>query len=112
MCKVRKSPSGFAAPAQGITRIRIGAPGRRTSTRRTRISWRRRGMSQGQTTEPVALPAARASDGMFRPGRTQRETLLTARRLGGREAEEGMGDGGGGVGIQIGNERKLRRVRE
>jgi len=34
------------------------------------------------------------------------------RRLGGREEEEGMGDGGGGVGIQIGNERKLRRVRE
>ncbi len=38
-------------------------------------------MSQGQTTEPVALPAARASDGMFRPGRTQRETLLTVLRL-------------------------------
>src|SRR5882762_8389944 len=80
MWKVRKSLSGFAAPAQGITRIRIGVPGRRASTRRTRISWRR-GMSQGQTTEPVALPAARASDGMFRPGRTQRETLLTVLRL-------------------------------
>ena len=38
-------------------------------------------MGQGQTTEPVALPAARASDGMFRPGRTQRETLLTVLRL-------------------------------
>src|SRR6266403_2850474 len=81
MCKVRKSLSGPVAAARGITRIRIGALGRRTSTRRTRISWRRRGMKQGQTTEPVALPAARGSDGMFRPGRTQRETLLTVLRL-------------------------------
>ena len=38
-------------------------------------------MSQGQMTEAVALPAARASDGMFRSGRTQRETLLTVLRL-------------------------------
>src|SRR5258708_39720510 len=81
MCKVRKSLRGRVAAERGITRIRIGALGRRTSTRRTRISRRRRGMSQGQTTEPVALPAARASDGMFRPGRTQRETLLTVLRL-------------------------------
>src|SRR5258708_31336769 len=84
MCKVRKSLRGRVAAARGVTRIRIGALGRRTSTRRTRISWRRRGMSQGQTTEPVALPAARASDGMFRPGRTQRETLLTVLRLAAR----------------------------
>src|SRR5258708_16156055 len=81
MCKVRKSLGGRVAGAQEITRIQIGGLGRRTSTRRTRISWRRRGMSQGQTTEPVALPAARASDGMFRPGRKQRETLLTVLRL-------------------------------
>jgi hypothetical protein len=32
-------------------------------------------------TEAEALPAVRASDGMFRPGRTQRETLLTVLRL-------------------------------
>ena len=38
-------------------------------------------MSQGQMTEAVALPAAGASDGMFRPGRTQRETLLMVLRL-------------------------------
>jgi len=38
-------------------------------------------MSQGQMTEAVALPAMRANDGMFRPGRTQRETLLTVLRL-------------------------------
>jgi hypothetical protein len=38
-------------------------------------------MSQGQMTEAVALPAAGGSDGMFRPGRTQRETLLMVLRL-------------------------------
>ncbi len=38
-------------------------------------------MRQGQMTEAVVLPAAGASDGMFRSGRTQRETLLTVLRM-------------------------------
>jgi len=55
-------------------------------------------MSQGQTTEPVALPAARASDGMFRPGRTQRETLLTVLRLAARYEQWVTPAGVGGQG--------------
>ena len=38
-------------------------------------------MRQGQMTEAAALPGAGTSDGMFRAGRTQRETLLTVLRL-------------------------------
>ncbi len=38
-------------------------------------------MRQGQMTEAAALPAAGTSDGMFRSGRTQRETLLTVLRM-------------------------------
>ena len=38
-------------------------------------------MSQVQMTEAAALPAAGTSDGMFHPGRTQRETLLMVLRL-------------------------------
>ena len=41
-------------------------------------------MSQDQMSEPVALAPEGASDGMFRPGRTQRETLLTVLRLAAR----------------------------
>jgi hypothetical protein len=38
-------------------------------------------MSQDQMSEAVALPPVATNDGMFRPGRTQRETLLTVLRL-------------------------------
>jgi len=38
-------------------------------------------MSQGQMSEPVASPPVAENDGMFRPGRTQRETLLMVLRL-------------------------------
>jgi hypothetical protein len=38
-------------------------------------------MSQDQLSEAVALVPGGASDGMLRPGRTQRETLLTVLRL-------------------------------
>jgi hypothetical protein len=38
-------------------------------------------MSQDQMSEPVASPPVAANDGMFQPGRTQRETLLTVLRL-------------------------------
>ena len=38
-------------------------------------------MSQGQMSEVVALPPVGAGEGMFRPGLTQRETLLTILRL-------------------------------
>src|SRR5579864_1983797 len=81
MWKVRKSRRGPAAVARGITRIRIGVPGRRTSKKRSRIFRGRRGMSQGQTSEVVALPPVGADEGMFRPGVTQRETLLTVLRM-------------------------------
>jgi hypothetical protein len=42
---------------------------------------RRRAMSQDQMSEAVASLPVVASDGMFRPGRTQRETLLMVLRL-------------------------------
>jgi len=38
-------------------------------------------MSQGQMCEAAALPPGAASEGMFRPGVTQRETLLMVLRL-------------------------------
>jgi hypothetical protein len=38
-------------------------------------------MSQDQMSEPVASPPVAANDGLFRPGRTQRETLLMVLRL-------------------------------
>src|ERR1700674_5928373 len=38
-------------------------------------------MSQDQMSEGVALVPEGANDGMFRPGKTQRETLLTVLRL-------------------------------
>jgi hypothetical protein len=38
-------------------------------------------MSRDQMTETVTLPPRGATDGMFRPGGTQRETLLTVLRL-------------------------------
>jgi hypothetical protein len=38
-------------------------------------------MSQGHMSEAVASPPVAASDGIFRPGVTQRETLLTVLRL-------------------------------
>ena len=38
-------------------------------------------MSQDQMSEAVASAPVAASDGMFRPGRTQRETLLMVLRL-------------------------------
>ena len=38
-------------------------------------------MSQDHMSEAVASPPVAANDGMFRPGRTQRETLLTVLRL-------------------------------
>jgi len=38
-------------------------------------------MSQDQISEAVASPPVAASDGIFRPGVTQRETLLTVLRL-------------------------------
>src|ERR1700676_3584774 len=41
-------------------------------------------MSQDQMSEAVASPPVAASDGMFRPGRTQRETLLMVLRLAGQ----------------------------
>ncbi|HXC48397.1 MAG TPA: hypothetical protein VNU20_08890 [Candidatus Sulfotelmatobacter sp.] len=41
-------------------------------------------MSQYQMSEGVAVASAGGSDGMFRPGRTQRETLLTVLRLAAR----------------------------
>src|SRR6202035_3646327 len=89
MWKVRKSPCGHAAGARGITRTRIGVRGKKTSKRR-RIFRRRRGMSQEQLSEGAAVaPAARAgtSDGMFRPGRTQRETLLMVLRMAARHEQ-------------------------
>jgi hypothetical protein len=78
---VRKRSRGLAADAPGITRIRIGAPGRRTSKRRGRIFRRRREMNQGQMSEGAASAPETANDEMFRPGRTQRETLLMVLRL-------------------------------
>jgi hypothetical protein len=87
MWKVRKSLRGRAAAARGITRTRIGAPGRRTSKKRTGIFRRRRGMSQDQVSESVALPPVSVGDGMFRPGRTQKETLLTVLRLAARHEQ-------------------------
>ena len=41
----------------------------------------RRAMSQDQMSEPVASPPVVEHDGMFHPGRTQRETLLMVLRL-------------------------------
>ena len=41
----------------------------------------RQAMSQDQMSEPVASPPVAGSEGMFRPGRTQRETLLMVLRL-------------------------------
>ena len=38
-------------------------------------------MSQDQMSEAVASPPVATNDGMFRPGRTQRETLLMVLRL-------------------------------
>src|SRR5258708_35882783 len=38
-------------------------------------------MSRKQRSDASASPPVAASDGMFRPGRTQRETLLTVLRL-------------------------------
>jgi hypothetical protein len=38
-------------------------------------------MSQDQTSEAATSPPVAASEGMFRPGRTQRETLLMVLRL-------------------------------
>ena len=38
-------------------------------------------MSQEQPSDAVVSPPPGASDGLFRPGRTQRETLLTVLRL-------------------------------
>jgi len=63
------------AAAQGIPRIRIGAPGRRTSTRRARISWGGAGDESGPVDErlALALPDARERvDGMFRAGENAR----------------------------------------
>ena len=44
-------------------------------------------MSQDQMSEGVAVAPAGASDGMFRPGRTQRETLLTVLRMAARHEQ-------------------------
>jgi hypothetical protein len=44
-------------------------------------------MSQDQISEEVALAPAGTGDGMFRPGRTQRETLLTVLRLAARHEQ-------------------------
>jgi hypothetical protein len=41
-------------------------------------------MSQEQLSDAVASPPVGAGDGLFRPGRTQRETLLTVLRLAAR----------------------------
>ena len=41
-------------------------------------------MSQDQMSEAVALPPVGVGDGMFRPGRTQKETLVTVLRLAAR----------------------------
>jgi len=78
---MRKSLRKRAAAARGITRTRTGAPGRRTSKRRKLILRRRRAMSQDQMSDAVASPPRATNEGMFRPGRTQRETLLMVLRL-------------------------------
>jgi hypothetical protein len=44
-------------------------------------------MSQDQISEGVAVAPAGASDGMLRPGRTQRETLLTVLRMAARHEQ-------------------------
>ena len=44
-------------------------------------------MSQDQVSESVALPPVSVGDGMFRPGRTQKETLLTVLRLAARHEQ-------------------------
>jgi hypothetical protein len=80
MWKVRKSLRGPAAAAPEITRTRIGAPGRRTSKRRTGSFGKGRTMSREHTSEIVAPPPVVANDGIYRPGRTQRETLLMVLR--------------------------------
>jgi len=81
MCKVRKSRHGLAAAVPGITRTRIGVPGRKTSKRWTRSFGRRRAMSQEQLSDAAENSPTGPQDGMFRPGRTQRETLLMVLRL-------------------------------
>jgi hypothetical protein len=78
--KVRKSLRALAAAARGITRTRIGVPGRKTSRRWTKSSARRRAMSQEQF-DAAEKPPGEPGGGMFRPGRTQRETLLMVLRL-------------------------------
>ena len=44
-------------------------------------------MSQGRMSEAVALPPAGVGEGTFRPGRTQKETLLTVLRLAARHEQ-------------------------
>jgi hypothetical protein len=53
----------------------------RTSKGRKWMFSGRQAMSQDQMSETPALPLVAAREGMFRPGRTQRETLLMVLRL-------------------------------